>query len=133
MKKYIQVEHDDKFETKYEYEIGEEITINNRWVKCTRKEVIKGELIQFFITQISMYTDELNEMQDKLAQANDNISMLISEIVSLKEARDSEKCCDVEAMESHTCDSKCEECKQRFYENMEEYLNNKYQVCIDNE
>ena len=64
----------------------------------------------------------------KIGQIRENISLLISEIVSLRKERDSCYCVDVESMDNETCSGDCDKCKQQYYKNMEEYLNNKYNV-----
>ena len=64
----------------------------------------------------------------KIEQIRENISLLISEIVSLRKERDSCYCVDVEPMNNGTCIGDCVKCKEQYYKNMEEYLNNKYNV-----
>lgn len=64
----------------------------------------------------------------KIEQIRENISLLISEIVSLRKERDSCYCVDVESMNNGTCIGDCDKCQQQYYKNMEEYLNNKYNV-----
>ena len=64
----------------------------------------------------------------KIEQIRENISLLISEIVSLRKERDSCYCVDVESMNNGTCNADCDKCHQQYYKNMEEYLNNKYNV-----
>lgn len=64
----------------------------------------------------------------KIEQIRENISLLINEIVSLRKERDSCYCVDVESMNNGTCIGDCNKCQQQHYKNMEEYLNNKYNV-----
>lgn len=64
----------------------------------------------------------------KIEQIRENISLLINEIVSLRKERDKCYCVDVESMNNGTCIDDCDKCKEQYYKNMEEYLNNKYNV-----
>ena len=64
----------------------------------------------------------------KIENVRENISSLIDEIVDLRKERDSGYCCDVYSMENNICDGECNKCKNIHYENMREYLNNKYNV-----
>ena len=63
-----------------------------------------------------------------IEQVRENISLLISEIVSLRKERDNYCCVDVESMYNETCSGDCIKCKEQYYKNMEEHLNNKYNV-----
>lgn len=64
----------------------------------------------------------------KIEQIRENISLLISEIVSLRKERDKCYCVDVESMNNGTCIGDCDKCQQQYYKDLEEYLNNKYNV-----
>ena len=64
----------------------------------------------------------------QIEQIRENISLLINEIVSLRKERDSCYCVDVKSMNNGTCIDDCDKCKEQYYKNMEEYLNNKYNV-----
>lgn len=71
-------------------------------------------------------------MDDKLKQANDNIVLLISEIVRLRKENNKGYCVDTKAqqyaMDNKTSCYNCDECSRLHYENMWEYLINKYTV-----
>ena len=47
----------------------------------------------------------------KIEQIRENISLLISEIVSLRKERDSCYCVDVESMNNGTCIGDCDKCQ----------------------
>ena len=64
----------------------------------------------------------------KIEQIRENISLLISEIVSLRKERDSYYCVDVKSMYNETCSGDCIKCKEQYYKDLEEYLNSKYNV-----
>lgn len=64
----------------------------------------------------------------KIQQVSETISLLINEIVELRKEKSKGYCIDIEAKNSKACDKKCVECKQKFFKNMEEYLNNKYNI-----
>ena len=57
----------------------------------------------------------------KIEQIRENISLLISEIVSLRKERDSCYCVDEEPMNNGTSIGDSVKCKEQYYKNMEEY------------
>ena len=64
----------------------------------------------------------------KIEQIRENISLLINEIVSLRKERDSCYCVNADSMNNGTCSCDCDKCQQQYYKDLEEYLNNKYNV-----
>lgn len=64
----------------------------------------------------------------KIEQIRENISLLISEIVSLRKEKDKCYCVNADSMNNGTCIDDCDKCKEQYYKNMEKYLNNKYNV-----
>lgn len=64
----------------------------------------------------------------KIEQIRENISLLISEIVSLRKERDKYYCVHADSMNNGTCIGDCDKCQQQYYKDLEEYLNNKYNV-----
>lgn len=68
-------------------------------------------------------------LNEKLEKANNNISILIDEIVSLKQENRMYCCHPQEKFDNKNfCENDCDNCKEKYYEEMRERLNNKYQV-----
>lgn len=69
-------------------------------------------------------------MEEKLKQANDNIETLVKEIVKMRREKNEMYC--VHPREKYDienfCEDKCEECKDKYYNEVKEYLLEKYQV-----
>jgi len=131
VKKYMIIDDDyeGKDETEYEYQIGEQITINSSYpVKCIKIELINNELLQYFITSKRVFIDEYNnllKLKDNLVQANDNIKELIEEIMSYQQRELKGYCCEFHLNEK--C-GKCEECKEAYFENVYSKLVDKFIV-----
>ena len=63
-----------------------------------------------------------------IEQIRENISILISEIISIRKERDKDYCVKPEAMYNKTCNYGCDKCKIEYYKNMEKYLNGEFNI-----
>ena len=63
-----------------------------------------------------------------IEQIRENISILISEIISMRKERDKDCCVKPEAMYNKTCNCDCDKCKIEYYKNMEKYLNDEFNI-----
>lgn len=67
------------------------------------------------------------ELKQKLDKANRNISTLITEIVRLK--RDEGKgFCKFPQKQLDGCNNNCDECRDLYFNELEQYLNNEFLV-----
>jgi hypothetical protein len=71
--------------------------------------------------------------EEKLKKVNENIEILINEIIKLRKERDKSYCVYPQEKfdNENFCESKCDECKIKYYEDMKEYLLEEYQVKSD--
>jgi hypothetical protein len=93
MKMFIVIDgnENDKDETKYEYNVGEKITLNSSIpIKCIKKEEKNGELLQYFKTARMTFDwdDEkevVNTKKDNGEKFRSNDEMSKEEIQKIKE------------------------------------------------